>query len=264
MQALARTAERRRRVHDIIVMIDLGDLREGLWPDELPAFMRRVCDLPGIRVAGLGTNLSCYAGVAPTHENMRRLTECAEHVRHDLALALEVVSGGASNALPLIAVGEMPSGVNHVRVGEGILLGLETLHRTPLPGTVQDAFALHAEIIELKRKPSLPVGDRGEDAFGGRPVFLDKGLIDRAIVNAGRADVDVGGVRPLDPRFEVLGASSDHLLVDVSAVPGELTVGDELVFSMSYGALLAVMSSPYVAHRFVDRGALHDPISRDP
>jgi predicted amino acid racemase len=241
----------RGTVHDVVVMIDVGDLREGLWPEELPAFARAAARLEGVRIVGVGTNLSCYGGVVPTEDNLHTLVACAEVAEGVLDRPLARVSGGATNALPLVAAGVMPARVNELRVGEGILIGCDTVARAPLPGTRQDAFLLHAEVIELKRKPSVPVGERSEDAFGRMPVFEDRGLINRAIVNVGRVDVDLETIRPVDPRFAILGASSDHLIVDVTAARDEVRLGGRIVFSLGYGALVTAMTSPYLERRFL-------------
>ena len=247
--ALAEAARRRRLVHDIIVMVDLGDLREGVWPDDLVPLIRDIVGLEGIRIAGLGTSLTCFGGVIPTRENMGRLVELAEEVENTFNIVLDYISGGSSSALPLIAAGEMPDRINHLRIGEAILLGVETAYRTPWPGTSQDAFTLYAEVIELKTKPSVPIGRVTEDAFGRKPVFEDRGLIDRAILNVGREDVDVVGIRPVDPALRVLGATSGALVVDVSAAKGSIRVGDLVPFSLNYAALLEAMDSEYVEKR---------------
>jgi predicted amino acid racemase len=250
LRGLSEAARTRGRVHDVIVMVDLGDLREGVWPDDLLPFVGELLELPAIRLAGLGSNLTCYGGVIPTVHNMARLVRYAEEVEKRFGVRLERISGGNSSALPLIASGRMPRRINHVRIGEAILLGRETVQHRPWPGTRQDAFRLHAEVIELKEKPSVPIGPRSEDAFGHTLEFADRGDIERALVNVGREDVDVEGLTPLDSRLSVLGASSDYLILDVSAAAKELRVGDEVLFSLSYGALLATMDSQYVDARF--------------
>jgi predicted amino acid racemase len=247
--ALSEAACRHRLVHRIIIMVDLGDLREGVWPDDLIPFVREVLGLPGVRLVGLGTNLSCYGGVIPSEENMRQFVDYACHIERTFGLHLQYLSGGNSSALPLIAAGNMPKRVNHVRIGEAILLGRETIHRTAWPGTFQDAFTLYAEVIELKEKPSVPLGETSEDAFGRTPLFVDHGKRDRAILDIGREDVDIAGITPLDPRLTILGASSDHLLVDATAAAGSLRVGDEVAFALTYSALLATMTSQYVEKR---------------
>jgi predicted amino acid racemase len=250
LRGLSAAARGRGGVHDVIVMVDLGDLREGVWPDDLLPFVRELTGLSGVRLVGLGANLSCFGGVVPTAHNMARLVRYAVEVEQAFGIRLRCISGGNSSALPLIAAGGMPSRIGHVRIGEAILLGRETIHREPWPGTFQDAFVLRAEVIELKEKPSVPAAPRSEDAFGHRPIFEDRGEVDRALVNVGREDVDVEGLAPRDPRLEVLGASSDYLIVDVTAAAGGIRVGDELEFSLGYGALLQSMDSRYVRKRY--------------
>jgi ornithine racemase len=248
IQALSEAAFRRGLVHHIMIMVDLGDLREGVWPDDLLPMVREVVELPGIRIAGLGTNLSCYGGVVPSEKNMNQLVEYARRIETGFGIKLRYISGGNSSSLNLIASGKMPRAVNHIRLGEGILLGRETVHRAAWPGTFQDAFLLYAEIIELKEKPSVPIGETGEDAFGGKPEFVDRGERGRAILNIGREDVVVEGMEPVEPKISILGASSDHLIVDVTEAENA-RLGGELAFSMNYGALLAAMTSGYVEKR---------------
>ena len=80
IQALSEAAFRRGLTHNIMIMVDLGDLREGVWPDDLLPMVREVVELPGIRIAALGTNLSCYGGVKPSEKNMGQLVEYARQI----------------------------------------------------------------------------------------------------------------------------------------------------------------------------------------
>lgn len=247
--ALAQATHLHGKIHSIIIMVDLGDLREGVLPEDLNSLVEKVKTLNGVEIAGIGTNLSCYGGVVPSPDNMGRLVGLANDIENRLGSKLLTISGGNSSSLPLIASGQMPSRINQMRIGEAILLGRETLHRSAWPQTFQDVFQLQAEIIELKRKPSRPLGEIGEDAFGGIPEFVDQGERLRALLDVGREDIAIEGVKPLDSRLRILGASSDHLIVDVTAVADTVKVGDELSFSLNYAALLAAMTSPYVEKR---------------
>ena len=256
LEALSIAAQQCGRVHDVILMVDLGDLREGIWPDDLIRIVREAINLPGIHIKGIGANLACFGGVIPDEHNMNRLVELATEVEQSCNIRLEWISGVNSSGLNLIAAGGMPERVNHARIGEAILLGRETTHRKPWPDTYQDAFILHAEVLELKKKPSVPLGIRNEDAFGERPEFEDRGEILRALLNVGREDIDVEGIAPQDPRVTILGASSGYLAVDVTQASGSIRVGDTLAFSMNYGALLTAMTSEYVKKHAYQGGVL--------
>lgn len=264
LEGLSGTAQRRGRVHEVIIMVDLGDLREGIWPNELRPFIRQMSRFSGVRLVGLGTNLACFGGVIPSEQNMNQLVECAREVEEEFGLKLKWISAINSSGLELVASGRMPKLINHARIGESILLGRETVHRRTWPDTFQDAFVLHAEVLELKRKPSVPIGERGEDAFGELPAFEDRGEVDRALLNVGREDIDVEGVRPCEPSFEVLGASSGYLILDVTSAAGRIRVGDELIFSVNYGALVSIMTSEYVEKRLLRGGVPLEPASGQP
>lgn len=252
IRALNLEAEKQGRIHDIILMIDLGDLREGVLPADLLPAAAEIIDMPAIRLRGIGTNLTCYGGVIPTRSNLQELVDCAHRIEDAFDYRIDIISGGNSSSLPLLLTGEMPEEINHLRIGEAILLGRETVGRTPWPGTSQRAFHITAEIIELKEKPSVPTGPTGQDAFGNRPVFEDRGTMLRAILNIGREDVDIDGLTPSDERVSILGASSDHLLADLTALEESTALGAEISFLPSYSALLAAMTSSYVEKRYIN------------
>jgi len=256
LRALSVAAQHHGKVHDVVLMVDLGDLREGIRPDDLMGLVKEAASLHGIRIKGIGTNLACFAGVMPDEGNMQQLVELAAEVERYLDIKLEWISGINSSGLDLIARGGMPARVNHARIGEAILLGRETTHRKPWPDTFQDAFVLHAEVLELKKKPSVPLGERSEDAFGRQPEFEQRGEVLRALLNVGREDIDVEGLTPRDPGAVILGASSGYLVVDVTGIAGNIRVGDTLTFLMNYSALLTAMTSAYVKKRACHGGVL--------
>ncbi len=232
--------------HQVILMVDVGDLREGIWPDRTVEIARQTAGLANIDLVGLGTNLACYGGVIPTAEKMQMLIDLRAECRAATGLPLPVLCGGNSANLPLLSGGGMPREINMLRIGETILLGRNVLDRCAWPGTRQDTFRLVAEIVELERKPSLPIGVRGQDAFGGLPQFTDHGIRRRAICNIGRQDVVVDNLEPEDKGMIILGGSSDHLIVDVEDAAETLKPGAEIAFYPGYGALLAASTSPYV------------------
>ena len=247
LRELSRVAERMSRIHDVILMVDLGDLREGIWPDELEPTIEEALTLKGIRIAGLGTNLTCFGAIIPTEKNLGELVGHAASLSSRFGLELKWISGGNSSSLPLLLAGRMPKGVNNLRIGEAILQGgRDTFLEQPWQALDREAFQLSGELLEVKVKPSMPIGTMGVDAFGNRPSFEDKGDRLRGILNIGREDVVVEGLVPINPGVTVLGASSDHLVLDLTDMIPEASVGDRLSFHMSYGAMLAAMTSEYV------------------
>jgi predicted amino acid racemase len=247
MREISRVAERLGRVHDIILMIDLGDLREGIWPSDLIPTVEAVMALPGVRIAGVGTNLTCFGAIIPTQENLTQLVAHAYKVESITGRPLDWVSGGNSSSLPLLLAGGMPAGINNLRIGEAILQGgRDTFLTEPWAALDRDAFELTGELLEVKTKPSMPIGQSGIDAFGNVPIFVDEGDRLRGIANIGREDVIAEGLMPTRPGVRVLGASSDHLVLDLTDADPPLAVGENVSFRMNYGALLTVMTSEYV------------------
>lgn len=254
IREIARIAERMGRVHDIMLMIDLGDLREGIWPNDLVPTVEQILDMRGVRIAGIGTNLGCFGAIMPTEENLGQLVAHAYKAERLSGKSLDWISGGASSSLPLLLEGRLPAGINNLRVGEAILQGgVETFRETPWDELESDACRLASDIIEVKLKPSRPIGQSGYDAFGNQPVFADEGDRLRAIANIGREDVLVEGLTPITKGVRVLGASSDHLLLDVHDADPPPAVGDRVAFRMSYGAMLMAMTSEYV-----EKAPMHD------
>ncbi len=247
VEALSAAAQKHHVTHGIVMMIEMGDLREGILPEDAMAFAQMATRLPGVRLMGVGSNFNCYGGVLPTVGKLSQLVSIAKTIETACGLQLPIISGGNSGSIYLIREKKMPAGINHLRLGEVILRGYETSFQQKVEGLYADVFTLRAEIIELKDKPSVPYGEIGLNAFGAKPQFTDKGSIRRAILACGRQDVLWDHIVPLDGGIELIGASSDHLLLDVTRAEKPCSVGDTMDFSLDYGAILAACTSEYVS-----------------
>lgn len=246
---LNESARRQNKIHKILLMIDLGDLREGIFfknEDEIYHTVEEILNLKNIELFGLGVNLTCYGAVIPKSDNLSILVEIARKIEKKFDIKLQMISGGNSSSIYLIGRKELPEGINNLRVGEAFLLGGETAYSQKLEGFYDDAFTLEAEIVELKEKQSVPIGETGVDAFGNKPVYEDRGIIKRAIIAVGRQDVDPDALHPIDSKIDILGASSDHLILDISKSDMKYKVGDIVNFKLSYSSLLRATTSGYV------------------
>ncbi len=246
IRALGAAAVKQQKIHNIVLMTDLGDLREGVLPDEVESTVADILQVEGIQLYGLGVNLTCYGGVMPDEKNIGQLCQLAESIEGKYDIKLQMVTGGNSSSFYMLERQMMPNKVNNLRMGEIIVLGRETAFGDAVEGTYDDAFKLQAEIIEMKTKGSKPIGTIGMDAFGNTPTFEDKGMLLRAICAVGKQDVDPSNLIPLDEGIEILGSSSDHLLLNLSDANREYKVGDIVEFKLEYGALLSLTTSNYI------------------
>ncbi len=103
----------------------------------------------------------------------------------------------------------------------------------------------------MQRKPSVPIGDSGANAFGEHPTFESRGEQIRGICKIGRQDTVADGLTPRDEQIKIIGASSDHLIVDLTRAK-PYRVGDVLDFTPDYGALLRAYTSPYVKRTYIE------------
>ncbi|MCG0275479.1 MAG: alanine/ornithine racemase family PLP-dependent enzyme [Thermosediminibacteraceae bacterium] len=246
IRLLSEKARAMDKIHKVILMVDVGDLREGVMPEDVIQIVGRILEMPGVEFEGLGTNVGCYGGVLPSYENTKILVDLAGDIEKRYGIKVKTISGGNTATLKLVEEGRIAPGVTQLRVGEGILLGTDATNCRNVPGTSQATMLLKTEIIEVKVKPSKPIGELGRDAFGNIPVFEDRGPMKRAIAALGKQDCRIEGLIPVDDNIEILGASSDHLLLNVTQAKRDIKVGSIVEFRMTYGAMLSLMTSPYV------------------
>ena len=258
LAALEQECARQGKTHRVIVMADLGDLREGFWDKDE---MVDVCvhverELPHVELAGVGVNLTCYGSTKPTPEKMQALLAIAARIEKRIGRKLEIISGGATSSYTLVHWGTMPAGINHLRIGENILLGKDlqvSWGIQDMDYLRMDGFTLRAEVAEVREKPTYPIGEFAIDAFGRKPVYVDRGIRRRAILALGRADVgDLESLIPREAGQTVIGGSSDHCIIDVEDCPRRLEVGDIVEFSLCYSHLLYATSRSDITIQFVN------------
>ncbi len=245
VQALGEEASKIGVVHNVVMMVDLGDLREGVRPEKAIETAKAFNSVDGIKLLGVGVNLNCYGGVLPTETNINELVQIAEEIEKECGITLEVISGGNSGSIYLMQEGKLNKRVNNLRLGEVVFVGQETSYQKNIEGMHENIFTLELEVIEIEDKPSVHIGETGLNSFGEVAVYEDKGIMKRAIVGCGRQDVDISMIEPLDKNIEIIGFSSDHIILDFTK-KGESFIGEKIKFNVSYGAILSLCTSEYV------------------
>lgn len=249
LKKLSEYALRNHIIHKVVLMVELGDLREGIMPSEMNTIVKEVLNLEGLALVGIGTNLACFGGISPDADKMNELSSIAIRLEEKFKITLAMISGGNSANYNWFTSSTDVGRINGIRLGESIFLGRETLCRKPIPGLFTDIFTLQAEVIEAKRKPSQPYGEVYQNANGDIPRFENEGLMDRAVLAIGMQDVIVSGITPKQ-KITVLGASSDHMLIDNTET--SLKVGDTVAFDLNYCALLRAFSTPNISKNTIN------------
>ncbi len=256
IKALNEEARRQGKLHKIILMVEMGDLREGYWDREELLNVAEYIEnkLINIQLVGIGTNVGCYGSILPTVDKLEELVELAEKVEERLGRQLEYIAGGATSSLMRIWDGNIPERVNLLRIGEGILLArdLDVFYGYDMSQMYQDVFRLKAEVIEVKDKPTYPIGTIAVDAFGHTPEYVDRGIRRRALLAVGKVDYgNPEDLIPMEKGIEILGASSDHTIVDVQDAERDFKVGDIMTFDICYATIVYLTNCRNVHIAFV-------------
>jgi predicted amino acid racemase len=249
IKMLSDEAVKQNKVHKIIIMIELGELREGVMREEFMDFYAKVFRLPNIEVAGLGTNLTCMYGVLPNQDKLLQLCLYEQLIEAKFNKVIPYITGGTSVTIPLISRGLLPKDINHFRVGETLFLGTDVYNNQPNPQMHQDVFKLYAEIIELREKPMIPDGDLGHNLTGDVLQFSDdesNSSSHRAIIDIGLLDVEENHIKPTAPDLKIVGSSSDMMVVDLGENTANYQVGNLIEFDLDYMGILRLMNCDYV------------------
>ncbi len=255
IKMLSKEAKKQTKTHKIIIMIELGDLREGVLGEDFIDFYESIFKLEHIDVVGLGTNLSCLYGVLPNHDKLIQLSLYEQLIEAKFNRHIPYVSGGTSVTIPLIFQNLLPKGVNHFRIGETLFIGTDVYNNRTFKKMHDDVFALHTEIIELIEKSVVPSGEMGTNVDGESYEF-DQDNIGatsyRAIIDLGLLDVEPQHIEFVDESLKYAGASSDMIVIDLGENKMNYKVGDLIEFKLDYMGILRIMNSKYIEKKVIN------------
>ena len=254
IKMLSDEAVKQDKMHKVIIMIELGDLREGIMGDHLMDFYDSIFKLPNIAISGIGTNINCLNGVLPSQDKLIQLGLYEQLIEAKFNTKIPWVTGGTSVIIPMLFKHQVPESVNHFRVGETLYFGGDLLSEGTIEGMQSDVFKLFAEIIEITEKPKVPIGHMAENPSG--EVFeIDENdfgeNMHRAILDIGLLDISTEFLIAEDEKITVVGASSDMLVIDIGDSEKKYKVGDLVSFKLKYMGALGLLNSDYVDKRLV-------------
>jgi predicted amino acid racemase len=254
IRMLSKEAVAQNKTHKIIIMIEMGDLREGVMGEELINFYGEIFELPNIEISGIGTNLNCLHGVMPSPDKLIQLSLYEQLIEAKFNKKIPFVTGGTSVVVPLLLQHNLPAGINHFRIGEMLYFGNNLFTEAPVVGMKTDVLKLYTEIIELTEKPRVPTGNLAENPSGEmikiNPDDYGKTSY-RAILDVGLLDVNPDFLISTNQEVKIVGASSDMLVIDLGADEGAYKIGDLVSFDLKYMGALSLLNSDYIEKKLV-------------
>lgn len=249
LHALSEEAQRQGTIHKVIIMIEMGDLREGVMREDLIDFYEKVFDLPALEVIGIGTNLNCMHGVMPDEDKLIQLALYKQIIELQFDKDIPLVSGGTTVTIPLLLRNQLPKGINHFRVGEALFFGKDLFSNGTIEGMDDSVLELYSQIIEIAEKPTVPSGELGKNPQG-KMAEIDEEEFGktsyRAILDIGYLDINPDHLINIHDDVKIADASSDMLILDVGDNKSNYQVGDFIRFRMKYMGALGIMNSDYI------------------
>lgn len=259
IEALNQAAHNAGKIHRIIVMIELGELREGIKRSDILNFYEKVFRMSNIKVIGIGSNLGCMYGVEPTYDKLVQLFLYRELIAQKFQKELPLISGGTSITLPLIEKDMVPKDINHFRIGEAAFFGTSPLDNKPFAELSSSTFLFSANIIELEKKKLVPDGVIGDANIGHTAAFDDEDVSEssyKAILDFGLLDVDKDDLGFFDTQVQFVGVTSDMTVVDLGENKNKdghpkYQVGDKIHFKPNYMAVARLLNSKFIDKEFI-------------
>lgn len=257
--ALNEAAKKQKKMHKIIVMVELGELREGVLRENLVDFYQKVFSMSNIQVIGLGSNLGCMYGIEPTYDKLMQLSLYKELLESKFKEKMEFISGGSSITLPLVESQKIPKEINHFRIGEAAFFGTSPLDNEKFLDLSTNTFNFFGNIIELEEKDIVPDGIISDASIGHTSEFDETNINTKsykAILDFGLLDVDIDELTLKDSSIDFVGTTSDMTVYDIGKNRDannnkKYGVGTRICFKPSYMAVARLLNSKFIEKEFV-------------
>ncbi|KIX89910.1 alanine racemase [Staphylococcus microti] len=234
IRALSEAAIAQGIKHQLLLMVDWKDGREGVLTYEAVSYIKEIKKLAGIDFKGLAFNFMCYRQMPPTEEDLPYMHRFIEAVEKDTGVHLHTISGGNSSMLTLAMYQDLGR-INELRVGEAIFRGYETAYNMRLPQLYDNAVTITGRIIEIKPRLDLRT----------HQSYL------QAIVDIGQLDTAADDIIPFDEQLSIVGYTSDVLLLNLG-LADYYQVGDDVTFELGYAAIAQSMHSQQLKKQYVE------------
>lgn len=230
LKRLADAAERVQKKHRVLLVVEVGDQREGSSIEEAyeMGMLIEKNHASSLDLYGIAANFACLNDCLPSSETLLQLAACKNGMEKSFQRPLPILSVGGSDVLQWLAEGNaLPPEVTEIRCGTAILLGTYPHSDTTLPDAHADAITLEAEVLECRKK-------------NGRL---------RAVMDFGTLDTSPQDVKLPFEGMVFAGASSGYTVFDVTDCPGSFSTGTHVSFLLNFRSLSRAFLSPKLPMR---------------
>ncbi|MBF7016505.1 alanine racemase [Staphylococcus durrellii] len=227
-------AKKHHKKHQILLMIDWKDAREGILTYDVIDYIQEILTMHNICLSGLAFNFMCFNAIPPNDNDVEMINQFVASIENEAGFHFKIISGGNSSMLPQMFYNNLGM-INDLRIGETLFRGTDTTTDKPIATLFQDAITMEAEIVEIKPRLDIATGKN----------YL------QAILDIGYLDTYADELVPLNNNIQVLGATSDHVMVDLQNCD-HYQVGDTINFALGYRALAQSMYADNIPKKYVE------------
>lgn len=239
---------------NIIVTLELGDMREGVNYDEIIDFIKELKKMDNITIAGIGSNLGCLAGRLADEIIVEKIIEITKQIKNRASIEPQIISLGGTVIYEEWINGMFDGIINQIRMGEAFFFGYNMSKQVPINELSKDTFSFFGEILEIRKKKVSFNEKIGYNAFGKKTRISDNSVRKQAVLDFGDLAAPLGGLTSIDNNINVIGATHDYTVIDLSETERNYYVGDKVEFKINYNSCAHAFLSPYVKKKYYMKG----------
>ncbi|MFP4362850.1 MAG: hypothetical protein ACLFR1_03160 [Spirochaetia bacterium] len=244
-------------VPDLKLVVEVGDLRDGINQAELIPFISSLPKQQKIKVSGLLFNFGCLYGTAPRCSDIDLIDKLISRVRRETGITLEENSIGGTIAIDTVLKCGLPDSIAELRIGEAVLLGESISLRQRYEFLYQETAKLHVEVLEVREK-RITEPPPYFNSCGVMPRKGPMGLRKLAVLGAGALISPEKGIQPTYPGEYLLGSSHDHMVVDITDSNYSYSSGDYFSFALNYTGLAHATVYPGIPIQYDEENRIGD------
>lgn len=242
---------------EVVLIAEMGDLKEGLFPEEILSINK---DFPDLPILGVSANFACLSGAVPSLPALKNLKNLACEIQSSRNLEAPFVSVGGTVMHSLMRQETPQKGLfQELRCGEGLFFGFDSSGGGPVPGFETDTMTFYGEILEVAEKeiPAAKLQESALTALGDHAHERPPGQRKSAVLDFGILGADEFNLFPFDSDTLFAGQTFDFTVLDITNSVLNYKPGDLFPFRVNYKAGSFLFMNPFI-HKVMEGKGKHE------